>query len=42
MLSGGAGQSDDGIGSDADETRRLSDAIVLGVAVHRCSDMLIL
>jgi hypothetical protein len=34
MLSGGAGQSDDGIGSDADATRRLSDAIVLGQVVE--------
>ncbi len=34
MLSGGTGQSDDGIGGDADEARRLSDAIVLGQMVE--------
>jgi hypothetical protein len=30
MLSGGVGQSDDGIGLDADEAAGLSDAVALG------------
>jgi hypothetical protein len=34
MLSGGAGQSDDGIGLDADETSGLSDAVALSQVVE--------
>jgi hypothetical protein len=34
LPSGGAGQSDDGIGSDADEASGLSDAIALGQVVE--------
>ncbi len=34
MLSGGTGQSDDGVGCDADETTGLSDAVALGPVVE--------
>ncbi len=34
MLAGGAGQSDDGIGLDADEASGLSDAVALGQVVE--------
>jgi hypothetical protein len=34
MTSGGAGQSDDGVGSDADEAAGLSDAVALGQVVE--------